>query len=558
MTRLWLTSILAICLAYFTFECFYVNYAAFVVDEFAFARQIYEYTFALPYRDFTPYKGVLGNYLLTPAFFLSHDMFAPLFYIKTQVALMNTACIAISAYWARRFFNDKAILISLLAILLNHQMLLLSADLRVDMLTSWVCLFACLALTGRQARLGGILIGIAFLISQKAIWYLFAINGALICSWLSVTNTQFRPRLFLQFNFYVATVIALYVVFWSMIATPAAVYQSLFYETYLQASMDWYLKIYLSCWLIALKHGPVLFLLWPLTFRPLFDRMPTQGLDRHIFIIVLGSLTLLQFIFYKQPFPYNFVFVAPVFFMLFSNYFSWLFDNGKKYKTILWLMIAGGILYPLIYSLIIFPIYNKNYQQSMMRIAAELTSDGSDYVAGTPVFYQKDQPINGMKNLIGPQIEYLYEPSEKLGLALLPSLYLAKTTAQEVVNQFEYYPVKVFINNQRTSYLPPLIANYLHDNFAHYYGSIDIYAPIVGERQLTFYLKFSGKYRIESTSTKPIKIDKHVHHAGNTIYLKRGDHLTSAKSSYRLVLVPDVKEDLRKDVNGEFIKAVIH
>lgn len=550
-------AIVLICVAYFAFEYFYVNYAAFVVDEFTFARQIYEYTLALPYRDFIPYKGVIGNYLLSPALIFSRDLFTPLFQIKVQIAAMNTLCIAISVYWARRFFADYAILIALMAILVNHQFLLLSSDLRVDMLASWICLFSCLALIGNQIRLGGTLIGIAFLVSQKAIWYLIAINGAFGCCWLLLPNTQYNLRHLIRFNFHAASVLAIYVVFWSIIATPGAVYQSLFYEGYLQAGIDWYTRIYLACWQIALMHGPVLFMLWPLTFAPLFSHANSKATEQHVFIIVLSSLALLQFIFYKQPFPYNFVFVAPAFFLLYSNLFNWLIENNKRHKALLTIMLVGGIVYPLCYSLIATHHYNKNYQQSMLQLAAELTKDGSDYVAGMPLFYGKDQPIDGMKNLIGPQIDYLYQPSEKIGKILLESLYLSKTTSKDVINQLELQPVKVIINNQRIEALPPSILNYLHENFAPYSGSIDIYAPTIKPRQMTFYLKFSGDYRIQATKSVSVKIDKHVLHTGNIIHLTRGDHLSSTRAAYRLVLAPKVKENqiLKKD---EFIKAVIY
>ena len=178
--RAWQSSILLICLSYFIFECFFIPFEVLSADEFVFARHIYEYTFHIPYLDFQPYKSVIGHYLLVIPLFFSHTLFEPIFYIKEEIALLNTACIALTCYWGATLFDKRAVLLTMLALLANHYFLIYSTDLRVDMLTSWCCLFSLLAIGQARLTLGGLLLGLAFLISQKAMWYVIAINGSML------------------------------------------------------------------------------------------------------------------------------------------------------------------------------------------------------------------------------------------------------------------------------------------------------------------------------------------------------------------------------------------
>src|SRR5690606_9886356 len=114
--------------------------------EFVFARHIYDYTRAMPYRDFAPYKSTIGYYVLTIPFFFSKTTLEPLFLIKREIILLNVLCIALAYRMSFRLFQPRGILLSLTAILANAGFLIYAADLRIDMLTSWCCLFALLSL----------------------------------------------------------------------------------------------------------------------------------------------------------------------------------------------------------------------------------------------------------------------------------------------------------------------------------------------------------------------------------------------------------------------------
>lgn len=594
-------SLLLICFCYLLFEYFFIPYAALVADEFVFVRHIYEYTFHLPYRDFSPYKATLGYYLLSLPLFFSHTLLTPLFYIKEEIALINAVCIAFSGYYASLFFNKKAVLLTLLAILSNQLFLIYASDLRVDMLTSWICLFAAINILQQRFYLAGTLLGIAFLISQKALWYFFAMNGGMFICYLCFFSSIYSMRSILFFNAATILTLGVYIVCWSLVSNFSTVFYSLFYEAYIQSGINWYLPIYFICWQIVLTHGPVLFLLWPLTFMGLFNPSYSNIMtQRRLFIVSFAFIALLLFIVYRQPFPYNFVFMIPAFFLLYADFFSWLFEKNtlfnknslslpiifliffyifiifsciiifslpkinyfislfpitiyaffyaknKTFSSISFyifisIFLLTGIFYPLYESLRASKILNGKYQQTMITLVNNLLEKDGDYVSGIPFLYKKDQPIDGLKNLIGPAVAYLYKPSDKLSTLLLPSLYLSPTTTNKVIADFEKTSVKVIINNYRMMLLPKKLKNYIDKNYQHFYGSLYLYSPTLLPSQLSFYLKFTDFYRVKTYSKAKIFIDGKLISSGKIIHLKKGDHVSDANKTYRLILIPQIK-----------------
>lgn len=587
-----------ICLGYWVFEYILVNRELLSADEFVFARHIYEYTFHLPYRDFPPYKTVLGYYLFSIPFFFSHHILTPLFHIKDEIAFVNVICIAVSCAYARKFFADNAIFTTLFALLANQLFMVYSTDLRVDMLTAWFCLFSILALLDQRTRLAGLLQGIAFLISQKSLWYFAAINGALLFCRFFFAAPAFALRQIFVFNLAIVLTILAYIIFWSILSDPHTVLYNLFYEAYIQAGIQWYVPIYFSCWQIVLYRGPALYLLWPLTFMSLYQPHTGDSMyQRRVFIAACASLALLLIINYKQAFPYNTVFTVPAFFILYAAFFDWLFKKKTQlfemarsqkyliyfgvyslaiflfvyaldlpsiyflitliplllcyhqhpkmsYKIALALFLITGIIYPCMITFIVSAKLDGSYQRNMLAMTASVLGEDGDYVGGIPYLYQKDQPIVGMKNLIGPALDYLYEPQPGLKPLLLPSLYLDVSSQDEVIADFERKPVKLLLSNYRMLSLPPKINDYVATHYQHYYGSLFIYAPVVTPKQINFHLAFSGKYRVDAPSKASIKLNRKQVKRGAVISLVKGNYTSEANTTYRLVLQPKIDSAL--------------
>lgn len=602
----------AISILYLLFEYFFIPFSALTADEFVFARHIYEYTFHIPYIDFSPYKTTLGYYLLSIPFFFSPVTLKSIFYAKIEVAAINAVFFILSSVWATRYFDKRAIILTLLAVLANQSFLMYSVDLRVDMLTCWFCLFSALAILQQRFSLAGILFGAAFLISQKALWYFMAINGGMLICWLTLANSSYRLRALLTFNITTLAAIFTYVVFWSLISNPKLVLSNLFYEAYIQAGITYYSTIYLACWQSVLKHGSLLFLLFPLTYLCLFSN--ERVTQQRLFIVCFSSIAFILFTAYKQAFPYNFVFTIPAFFLIYAEFLSFVFAlksnekltkspsfylmlsysvviiafvyfaelplinyllglapislycllHAKNFRVNFYLFLnlfaLTGIVCPFYLSLIGSLYLDGTYQRTMISLTENLLSDGGDYVGGIPFLITKDQPIDGMKNLIGPALEYLETPSASLEPLMLPSLYLTTTTQEKILQDFEAMPIKVIISNYRTVHLPAKISEYIKNNYQHFYGSIYLYSPLISPEQLTFHLKFSGQYKIESTSKRRISIDGKYVRKGQTVTLKAGDHVSDALKPYRLVLIPNnIKLDttFEKDDWVSMIKGIV-
>lgn len=599
-----LFSLVLISFAYFLFEYFFIPYSSLSADEFVFARHIYEYTFHLPYRDFPPYKTVLGYYLLSVPMYFSQGIFATLINIKAEIVFLNLIFIGIVSRIARRLFNFKAVLLTWLLVLSNQLFLIYSADLRVDMLTGWLCLLSILYVMQNRVILGGIFISIAFLVSQKAIWYLIALDGAMFFCWLSMTTSSYTLYRIFIFNMAALLPLVIYILFWSFVSSPSTVFYNLFYEAYIQAKINLYADIYLRCWGIVLSHGPLLFFLWPLTTLMLFEK-PKQ-ISKQLFVIACAFISLMLFILYKQPFPYNFVFTVPAFFILYAQFIDWLlnpslyFHSNKKlwplivfyiflmailiylsaisaiyygiilltitilsylycvkhhksWQTLLLNLIFAffiilGVISPLFKSFQIAKLIDGSYQKTMLRLAAKILQEG-DYVSGIPYFYQKDQPIAGMKNLIEPALLYLYRPSKQMETLLLPSLYLDVSNTRQIAADFEKTPVKLIINNYRIRLLPIHLRDYIEQHYQHFYGSLYIYAPVIEKGTRTFDLKFDGMYEVVPELNADCKamllLDDRIVGMNSVVRLKRGMHLSAGGCGYRLVFKPDV--------DGEFL-----
>lgn len=592
-SKMTLLALPAICLSYLIFQLIYIPNAALSVDEFWFAHHIFQYTQQLPYRDFLPYKTVVGYYLLSIPLWFSHALLQPLYLIKDEIAWINTFCIAGASIWLMRFFQPRAVIFSVLLILANNLFLIYSVDLRVDMLTSWLGLFSLLLILSNRFLLSGLVLALSFMISQKALWFWLATNTAFGFYWLFLRREWQVVRRALLFNLAVIIPIALYVLFWALKTDWNTVLNSVFYEGYTQAKITWYSQIYYQCWKVILANGPLLVFLWPLTWI-VFLFAPMQ--PRRFFIAVYAAVMMFFIISYQQAFPYNMVFAVPVYFLIYPDFFSWLLTFIQKnsvlahqrklfwfvslytismvsitillglplayflivlvpillgimgiaptlkntLQSVFWMsLIFTGLLYPLLrFSFTAYAI-RGDYQRANITMAHALLQEGGGYFAGTPLLYDQNQAIPGLKNLIGPAIEYLTNPSPKILPIMISSLYLEPRSDQQVIHDLGNKAVKFYVNSYRIYALPESIHAYLDREFMHYWGSIYIYATQIQTQQKQFRLKFSGTYQVIGKPGTLFKIDQQKMAAGSQIILTAGTHLSQAKQNYRLKYLPE-------------------
>lgn len=526
--------LILLCLAYLGAEYFINIDTMLSVDEFWFAHRSYDYKDHLPYRDFAPYKTVLGYYLLLAPMSLNHGIIGTLIFTKQMIAILNAFIFFITSLWLSRFFSRTAILASLALLMSSDVVLSFSTNIRVDLLAYWLCFFSLLLLLEKRYLIAGILIGLGFATSQKALWYILASNAALFMYWMMATRDWRTFWGIVRFNLFACVIILLYIAGWSYLSNWHTVFTSMFSEAAAMYHLDWYNSTRQLFWSYTLTYNPLLFLLCPLTLVSLFvTDKDDRSYPRRLFVITYAFTILLCLIPYKQVFPYYMQVTIPVFFILYAAFFTWVADVFKPTLAIALLLLSIICVFGLAYPLTLFTkkLANNNgaYQKANIEVLDRLLQEGGDYVAGIDLLYNKSQPIAGMKHLMGPAVSFLYTPTRHLKSVMLPSLDEdPNATIATVISALEKSDVKVYVNNYRMHALPSAIKAYLANQYEHWWGSIYLYAPLIPAGKNTVHIKFTGNYLIESNE----------HPAGSTVYLLKGQYTFMANNPYRLKLIP--------------------
>lgn len=597
-------SLIILCLLYFFTEFFLNSHLMFSVDEFWFAHRIYQYKDGLPYRDFAPYKTVLGYYLLLLPLLMTKGIIQTLIFTKNMIALANTFILFVTAFWLTRFFSRAGVLASFILLISSEIFIFYSTNIRVDLIGYWFGFISLLLLLDRRFLLAGLFLALGFMTTQKIIWYLFASNIALITDWFFINRNKDRFFDVLKFNLVVMSCILYYIILWSQIAHWPVILNSLFIEAKTMYQLDWYDSSRKLFWSYLTFYNPLLFLLCPISLLSII--VPLKA-DKHysqrLFVVVFSATILLSLVPYKQVFPYYMQAVMPVFFILYAAFFSWFFqlvqspiESVKHKKLILlivnlhvffvaaiiilfklpnaYLLIAfipglfgvyfthtktfsqegnalllklmmiltlfSGLIYPASLYLTKLKKLDGAYQKTNIKAIDLLLKDGSNYVAGIELIYNKTQPIAGLRHLMGPAIDYLYQPTEKLKPVMLASLYEdPNVTQQSIIANLKESKVKFYVNNYRMTFLPPHIKNYLNEEYEHLFGSIYCYSPTIPQGQQSFKLKFKGYYLFESFYPDEIILNNKKFKPNSLYYLTEGSYFSKAKKSYRLKLIPD-------------------
>lgn len=601
--RYFFLPLLLLCLTYLGFELFFNQYAMISVDEFWFAHRAYEYKNGIPYRDFAPYKTVIGYYLLLLPMLFSQGLIKTLVFTKNAIAVCNTLVLFISAAWLRKFFAPKAVLYSVALLLCMEIMLTYSTNIRVDLFAYWFCLFSFLFLLSHRYIIAGLLIGIAFATSQKAIWYIVASNVALGLHWaLSARNRVYFFNI-VRFNATALIIIAAYLIFWATLVDWQTIYNSVFIEASAMYQLDWYNATRSMYWQLILLFNPLTFLLWPLTIISLFvSRKGDKTYQLRRFVIAYTFTIMLCLIPYKQVFPYYMQVTLPAFLVLYASFFTWLREilNAKRIiimhknalaiftgiYTVTTIVIISAMNLPAAYLLIcvlataltcffyyhhslsismhalskqlvvmsliflgmVYPLtiyvarainLNGSYQRANLAVIDKLLLDGSDYTAGIELIYNKKQPIAGLRHLMGPAIDYLYQPTAELRKVMTASLYEDPTSTIKTVNSaLKNSQVKFYVNNYRMNALPNQIKNYLSSQYQHYWGSIYMYAPKIPAGSQKTAIKFPGEYYIQAHTNKPITINGKQFKKGDHIILEKKTMQSKAEDDFRLKYIP--------------------
>lgn len=326
--------IVCLCLLYLLVQTIYLPFAIFSDDDLWLAFHTYQFHDALPYRDFAPYKTVLGYYVLLLPLSLFHGVILPLINTKLFLALLNTVFFLLSARWLTRYLSPAGVLLSLSLILFSSLFLSYATEIRVDMLAYWCCLFGALWIISGRMVLAGLFLSTAFLISQKAFWHIAAIDVGL---WVILFSKDrwFSVRSFGFFHLALIIPLMSYIAIWAALSSMHTVLHSMFYEAYLVSALESYNAFRAAFWQMSLTNNPIFFMLFPITLWSVLtaesdsapnraDKPREDGYAQRLFLFVYGFILTLWTISYKQPFLYNMIVLVPAYFLLYAAFFDWL------------------------------------------------------------------------------------------------------------------------------------------------------------------------------------------------------------------------------------------
>lgn len=608
------------CLIFFGSQFYLSSHSLFTPDEFWVAHSVYtKYRISLPYRDFAPYKTVLGYYLFLIPLMLTQDPVTGLIYLKIFLTFINTVCLFICSLWCTRFFSNPAILVSLLILICSNFFISFPADIRVDLLAYWCSLISVILILEKRYAYAGILIGLAFCISQKVIWYGIAAEVALGLVWLLFQRNRKDLFSIILFNIGFMTIISLYLLFWISISNVNVVIDNVFYQAATVYKINLYddIHVMLSC---ILKENLFYLIFWILSVLSLLVQTSNKKLVQRVFIIIFAWVSMFFIIVYKQPFFYYTIAVLPPLFLLYADFFTWLNDiNHHQIKivikgrfliyiflvatlsilsvkiefiqlptpsmsiimgslvvmpviiyvimqqnrfskfnfTILYLLVfISGILIPLKENFNIFLKEGYQYQQLAMRVVNQLIKEKSTYVAGFDLIYNKNQPISG-NSFLEQNILFLHHPNDAdLQKLLLASLDLSPSASLEkLITEINKQPVKIFIHSFFLDRFPPKLMKFLTSQYAYLWGNIYIYGPQFFKGRTTIDIKFSGEYKLESSL--PIMLDGKKIMPHTLVSLNAKTYQSSAEQDYRLILQPKGLEPLPKKYYAEVPERLI-
>ena len=511
------STVLLIVLIFVALQVVYAQQIALVMDEFDGAYEAYRLRTDVPYRDFVPYKTVLGYYFQLPATFLSATVWGRLLALKGQLIATNALMLVAAAFYCSRFLGRRAVALALGLLAASTVMTERAGEIRVDMLTAWAGLWSFLFLLQRRYATAGLLCALSFAISQKAALYVVASNVALLAA---VIYDRDRPslRALLIFNSAAAAGLAGYLAFWSMLGDPMTVLRSTFLsasQTAVTAAYD----IQWRFWSQVLARNFAIFILSAAALWTLLRR----GTDSTMRPIAVYSAVLLFLCaIYTQPWPYFFVILFPTLFVLIAAWFT-RFEHRQFPRSLLAASVLFGVIYPLYRPFVVLQRSN-DYQRYNVALASALLAPRETYLAANDIIHDREQTLRRLSRLDAIGLRMLEEEGPHHHRRLIADLDRA--------------PSKLVIGNYRIYSLPGTLRTYIEERYAPLSGSIRLYAPLLapGDREVN--LRFAGRYRVEVQSGAAAVVDGRQVANGSLLDLVIGTHRVSTRAPTRLRLLP--------------------
>lgn len=521
LDRSYLWFVGALCLWYAVIQLIYVSGIPLVMDEFQGARAVQKLTTGIPYRDFVPYKTVLGYYIQLPALLLGSDAWSKVIYIKYEMVLINTACLMAGAVILARHFRKAAVVMGLLVVVCMSTFLERSSALRVDMLTAWFGLFSMLALLERRVVVAGLLASAGFLTSQKGVYYMFAGGLALGMYWLFAERTLRRFIDAAVFTVCALAPILLYFGIFGMLGKSADSVSDQVLNSHSSIVFETLYVEVRNYWFQTIERNPFFYAALILAIGRAFGSR-TAGF-REWLLWVYGGAVLAGCIWHKQPWPYFFVILVPTGWVLITSLFDGEIDRAGRFSVPAMIVVAAlGVGYPLMRVPVVLE-RDLGPQRNAIRLVEAITNKDEKYLAGVEMVVDRNQPSrlawldrNRLRNL-------------------------NRNQRNKVTGWLQEDPPKALIMNYRLRSFARVITKYFAANYRRLHGNVHVYCPTLPSSKSKWTIPFEGDYRVRKSGKKgpgAVVIDGKKIKAGKVIKLSKGEILYESETTFRLCLEP--------------------
>lgn len=548
-----LATLAALLALYLGLQVLYTLRLPLVMDEFQGAAAVYRLGTEVPYRDFQPYKTVLGYYAQLPVLLLAPDLWSGLLLVKLEIALLVVATLAWAAVRLTRRrggspgLHRGAVLLALLLLVTMSTFLERSAELRVDMLTAAAGLVSLVFLLEGRRRsdlAAGAWAGVAVLVSQKGVFFPLAGGAALALQWLRHRDAR-SGRSVARYVAAGLAVGAAYFLFWTALAggNPLAAAAA---PSPRVLAADYELRAIF--WPQTLLRNPVFYLAalwaWAVVAARAWGRScgpAARGLERlAVFSLVLLTLCL----WYPQPWPYFFVFLLPTLWILQARALDLYLGAGMEERrrvplagrlpaAALVAVLVAGAAYPLASRLPAVLARDNAFQRYNLELADYLLAPGETYLAGVDMLWDRRQ--------LPAELGWI-DRSRQLGLRAAGP---AKWTA--LMAELESRPPKLLIWNYRLSGLPAPLRNHLLARYRHVVANLFLPSPAVVPPADEVRLDFSGRYLVEMRDPGQDPASCHIAGRavahGTTLTLEAGSYPVACSGAVRFTLLPPGLEE---------------
>jgi hypothetical protein len=492
-----------------------------VMDEFQGAYSARQVLTGMPYRDFLPYKTLLGYAVQTVPLALVDDHWTSLIVTRCLLVLLTAVGLGVAASWLARTIRPGAVLVGLALLACCSTFVERSLELRSDMLTSLVGLFALAALAERRPVLAGSLAALSFLVSQKGAYYCVAVGVATCAWWAFVQRDRRAGQDVLRAALAGLLPILAYVVVWSLLASPGAVIESTFIAAGQLALADVYrIRPY---WFQTVMRNPLLWSLAVLALGALFARRRDRPEWRDWSLLAWGLTLAVLSLWHAQPWPYFFVLVLPTAAVLAARLLEDELSPPSGPSLALVTTVALlGFAWPLGRLPVVLQ-RDSAYQRHVVRLAEAVVEPGEPYLAGL-------QLLDGRQH-VPERLSWLDSPARA---------QLARADAAALVRELEARPPKAVVWNYRLEALPRPAAAWLAARYVRLSADVLVVAPSVPAGATSVDVPHDGRYAVDAPS--PVDIDGSTHAPGSRVQLTAGAHDVRCASAFRLQLFPEEAE----------------